>query len=85
MEVTNLRPSYSPEQIRSGQNNFLTFNLDVFTNSGGASVSGTDLWMVEVFTNTNSNGDGTSLGESEHFSLTAVAVVNGMAIFFPPE
>lgn len=62
--MTSLNPVYmTPNEIRSGQNNLFNFNLGVNTNSGGASVRGTDLWMVEIFTNTNILGGGTTFGE----------------------
>lgn len=58
-----LNPSYTPNQLLSKQSNMLSLNLVVSLVPGGVGISGTNLWMVEVFLSSSSSGQGNRLGK----------------------
>ncbi len=67
VEITNVDVDINNGvPIRVGESGqIITFNLRASSNPSGADVSGTNLWWVEVFTNTRSDGTGARYAETQ--------------------
>ena len=67
VEVTNVAATVTTTTpIRVGDaNNNINFNLQALSNPAGADISGSNLWLVDVFTSTQSDGSGVRYGQSQ--------------------